>query len=103
MKEKMSVSEKRDRILGVVTAMPAMILLFIFTVYPVGYLIFYSMFDGSLISDKRKFVGLENYSEIFGSETFRQVFVNTIVYTVLFVVLTISLAVMTPGDGVTGS
>mgnify|MGYP000246586714 CR=1 FL=1 len=52
-KKKRSVSEKRDRMLGFVTAMPAMILLFIFTVYPVFYLIYYSMFSGSLISAKK--------------------------------------------------
>ena len=38
-KKRVSVSEKRDRLLGFVTAMPAMILLFIFTVYPVFYLL----------------------------------------------------------------
>ena len=36
-KKKRSVSEKRDRMLGFVTAMPAMILLFVFTVYPVFF------------------------------------------------------------------
>ena len=68
--------------LGFVTAMPAMILLFVFTVYPVFYLIYYSMFSGSLISAKKTFVGLDNYKELFGSETFRMVLVNTVVYTV---------------------
>ena len=74
-KKKRSVSEKRDRMLGFVTAMPAMILLFVFTVYPVFYLIYYSMFSGSLISAKKTFVGLDNYKELFGSETFRMVLV----------------------------
>lgn len=91
---KRSVSEKRDRMLGFVTAMPAMILLFVFTVYPVFYLIYYSMFSGSLISAKKTFVGLDNYKELFGSETFRMVLVNTVVYTVLFVSLTMVLAVI---------
>lgn len=80
--------------LGFVTAMPAMILLFVFTVYPVFYLIYYSMFSGSLISAKKTFVGLDNYKELFGSETFRMVLVNTVVYTVLFVSLTMVLAVI---------
>ena len=93
-KKKRSVSEKRDRMLGFVTAMPAMILLFVFTVYPVFYLIYYSMFSGSLISAKKTFVGLDNYKELFGSETFRMVLVNTVVYTVLFVSLTMVLAVI---------
>lgn len=74
--------------------MPAMILLFVFTVYPVFYLIYYSMFSGSLISAKKTFVGLDNYKELFGSETFRMVLVNTVVYTVLFVSLTMVLAVI---------
>ena len=82
-KKKMSVSEKRDRLLGYVTAMPAMILLFIFTVYPVFYLLYYSMFSGSLISTKKTFVGLDNYKELFASETFHKVLLNTVVYTCL--------------------
>ena len=84
--------------LGFVTAMPAMILLFVFTVYPVFYLIYYSMFSGSLISAKKTFVGLDNYKELFGSETFRMVLVNTVVYTVLFVSLTMVLAVRLNGS-----
>ena len=58
------------------------------------YLIYYSMFSGSLISAKKTFVGLDNYKELFGSETFRMVLVNTVVYTVLFVSLTMVLAVI---------
>ena len=83
--------------LGFVTAMPAMILLFVFTVYPVFYLIYYSMFSGSLISAKKTFVGLDNYKELFGSETFRMVLVNTVVYTGRFFSLTMWLAVIIAG------
>lgn len=50
--------------------------------------------SGSLISAKKTFVGLDNYKELFGSETFRMVLVNTVVYTVLFVSLTMVLAVI---------
>ena len=72
-KNNRSASEKRDRMLGVATAMPAIILLCIFTVYPVFYLIYRSLFDGSLISPKKRFVGLDNYAEILSSETFHKV------------------------------
>ena len=89
-----SVNEKRDRMLGVITALPAIILLCIFTVYPVFYLVYRSLFDGSLISQKKKFVGLENYVEILTSETFHKVLLNTIIYTVLFVGLTMVLAII---------
>ena len=71
-----------------------MILLFIFTVYPVFYLIYYSLFSGSLISTKKTFVGLDNYRELWASETFHKVLMNTVVYTVLFVGLTMVLAVI---------
>lgn len=54
--------------LGIATALPAIILLCIFTVYPVIYLVYGSLFDGSLISKKMNFVGLENYVEILTSE-----------------------------------
>lgn len=95
MKEtRLSISKKRDRITGFIAAMPAMILLFIFTVYPVFYLIFYSLFSGSLISDKKVFIGLDNYKQLASSDTFHQVIANTIIYTVLFVGLTMVLAIV---------
>jgi sn-glycerol 3-phosphate transport system permease protein len=93
-KTQRSVSEKRDRLFGILTALPAIILLCIFTVYPVFYLVYKSLFSGSLISAKKEFVGLDNYKEILGSETFHKVLLNTIVYTVLFVGLTMVLAII---------
>ncbi len=76
------------------TAAPAAILLFIFTVYPVIYLIYRSLYSGSLISLEKEFVGLENYEEIVFDETFHKVLMNTIIYTVLFVGLTMVLAII---------
>lgn len=93
-KNTLSVSEKKDRMLGFVTALPAMILLCVFTVYPVIYLVYRSLFSGSLISKKKEFVGLENYKEILTSEEFLKVLGNTVIYTVLFVVLTMVLAIV---------
>lgn len=93
-KTNISASEKRDRLLGVATAMPAMMLLFIFTVYPVCYLLYDSLFSGSLISAKKTFVGFGNYRELWESETFHKVLLNTLVYTFLFVGLTMVLAVL---------
>ena len=94
MNRKRSISEKQDRLLGFVAVLPAMVLLFVFTLYPVIYLIWDSFYSGSLISAKKKFVGLSNYKELWNSETFHQVLLNTVVYTVLFVVITMVLAVI---------
>ena len=93
-KKERSASEKRDRLLGVATAAPAAILLCVFTVYPVIYLIYRSLYSGSLISLEKEFVGLDNYKEILFDETFHKVLVNTIIYTVLFVGLTMVLAII---------
>ena len=93
-KKERSASEKRDRLLGMITASPAAILLCIFTVYPVIYLIYRSLFSGSLISAKKEFVGFDNYTEIFADETFHKVLANTVIYTVLFVGLTMVLAIL---------
>lgn len=93
-KNERSISEKRDRMLGVITALPAVALLCIFTVYPVFYLIYRSFFSGSLISSQKEFVGLENYTEILSSESFHKVLLNTVIYTVMFVGLTMVLAII---------
>lgn len=93
-KKTRSMSERKDRRLGVITAMPAVILLCVFTVYPVFYLIYRSLFSGSLISKKTEFVGLENYRQLFTSDDFPKVLANTVIYTVLFVVLTMVLAIL---------
>ena len=93
-KKERSASEKRDRLLGIVTASPAAILLCVFTVYPVIYLIYRSLFSGSLISTKKEFVEIDNYKEILFDETFHKVLMNTIIYTVLFVGLTMVLAII---------
>ena len=85
-KKERSASEKRDRLLGVATAAPAAILLCVFTVYPVIYLIYRSLYSGSLISLEKEFVGLDNYKEILFDETFHKVLVNTIIYTVLCII-----------------
>ena len=58
------------------------------------YLIYRSLFSGSLISAKKEFVGFDNYTEIFADETFHKVLANTVIYTVLFVGLTMVLAIL---------
>ena len=93
-KKERSASEKRDRLLGIVTASPAAILLCVFTVYPVIYLIYRSLFSGSLISTEKELVRIDNYKEILFDETFHKVLMNTIIYTVLFVGLTMVLAII---------
>ena len=53
-------NEKRERLMGYILAAPAVILLVVFTVYPLIYLIYRSLFGGNLIAKDPDFVGIEN-------------------------------------------
>ena len=85
---------RRDQIAGYLLAAPAVILLLVFTVYPICYLFYRSLMGGNLISKDPQFVGLENYQALFESEDFREVLLNTGIYTLITVVMTMVLAVL---------
>lgn len=87
-------NEKRERLMGYLLAAPAVVLLLVFTVYPLIYLFYRSLFGGNLITKDPKFVGFENYTKLFTSEDFYQVLSNTVIYTLITVVLTMILAVV---------
>ena len=56
-----SAGEQNERLKGYILAAPAVILLTVFTVYPLGYLIYRSLYGGNLITKDPKFVGFDNY------------------------------------------
>jgi sn-glycerol 3-phosphate transport system permease protein len=66
---------------------PALILLAIFTIGPLIYTIYLSFFDWNMIAPTKTFVGLDNYIELFQSETFRKIIFQTFQYIVLFILL----------------
>lgn len=73
---------------------PAIILLLVFTYYPMIDMIYLSFFDYNLISEK-KFVGLENYRRLFTVNIdFWNSLRNTAVYTVANVVFLILLGLL---------
>ncbi len=86
--------ERQDRLKGYLLTAPAVILLFIFTVYPLGYLFYRSLYGGSLITKTPKYVGLKNYQILIKSKDFHRVIGNTMVYTLITVVFTMALAVL---------
>ncbi len=91
---KLGKQEKRERLMGYLLAAPAVVLLLLFTVYPLVYLFYRSLFSGNLITKNPKFVGFENYATLIKSEDFHQVLSNTVIYTLITVVLTMVLAVV---------
>lgn len=87
-------NEKRERLTGFMMALPAIVLLIAFTVYPLGYLFYRSFLGGSIIAKNPKFVGMENYKALVESTDFHEVLVNTAIYTLITVVLTMVLSVV---------
>ena len=87
-------NEKRERLTGFLMALPAIVLLIAFTVYPLGYLFYRSFLGGSIISKKPKFVGFDNYAALIESTDFHEVLMNTAIYTLITVVLTMVLSIV---------
>ena len=66
--------------------LPGLLLFAAFTVYPIVRLFWMSLCDMSFSSMlAQPFNGFENYREVFRDQTFRTVFVNSIVYTLITV------------------
>lgn len=79
---------------GYALVSPAIILLCIFTVYPIFWQIHSSLFDGSLLSKKRNYVGLQNFVNLFSNPDFGQIVGNTVFYSVGVVIITIVLSTL---------
>jgi multiple sugar transport system permease protein len=73
---------RRSRWLGLAYLSPALLFVLVFTVYPLGQLIWMSLHNWSLISPP-KWVGFANYARAFRDSEFRVSFVYTLTYTVL--------------------
>lgn len=73
----------KDNILGYSFLAPALILLGIFLVIPVGMVIYYTFTDYYLLTpDERKFVGFENFIRLTKDSIFLKSFLNTLKFVV---------------------
>lgn len=79
---------------GYVLVAPAIILLSIFTIYPIFWQLYSSLYDGSLMSKKRNFVGLDNFRQLLANPEFGQTIGNTVFYTVGVVAITMVLSTL---------
>ncbi|TYB96415.1 MAG: sugar ABC transporter permease [Kosmotoga sp.] len=76
----MALSKRgRTIILGYLMILPSFVFLMIFTYYPVFRSIWLSLFQ-KVAGGVTQFVGLENYQYMFGSNLFRQVMWNNLIY-----------------------
>lgn len=79
---------------GYLLIAPAIVLLCIFTIYPIFWQIKSSLYDGSLLSKTRNFVGLGNFKALLATPDFGQTVGNTIFYSVGVVIITMVLSTL---------
>ncbi|MDD9269210.1 carbohydrate ABC transporter permease [Paenibacillus sp. GCM10023248] len=74
---------------------PAMAGILVFVIYPILYLVYLSFFKYNMLNKaKSRFIGLDNFAEIFTREDFYKSLWNTCLYTVGVVVLTLALSLI---------
>lgn len=75
-------------------ALPALFFLVVFTYYPLVNTFYLSFTRWDFIKPFKEFVALDNYQWIFNNDLFYKVLSNTVWYTVLDVILTLSLGLL---------
>lgn len=73
--------EKRHKLIGFAFAVPVIIFLLAFVLYPVLYNVWLSFTDTSLIKKTSHFIGLKNYIKMFGNKLFLKYLWNTCKWT----------------------
>jgi sn-glycerol 3-phosphate transport system permease protein len=73
---------------------PAFICALVFSVYPILYLVYLSLYKVDVINDKYDFIGFGNYVKLIHSEDFHQVFGNTLIYMACTVSLTLLFSLL---------
>lgn len=72
---------------------PAMAVFTIFSLYPIVYMVYLSFFKWNMMGP-RKFIGLQNYTELLSSREFGQILGNSMYYMVLSVSLSLVLSLL---------
>ena len=85
-KEYLSSLLDRDTFAAWVFLAPALILLGIFLLWPIVYLFYLSLTDGSLSSNGPQWIGWDNYWRLFNDSDFWQVIGNTAYFTIATVI-----------------
>lgn len=71
---------------------PAILIFSLFFLYPIGYMIYLSMFEWNFVSPDKDFVGYSNFVNLLQDTKFLEVIRNTLTYTTLTVSLTIIIS-----------
>lgn len=71
----------RHKLIGFLFAVPAVIFLLVFVLYPVIYNVWLSFTNTMLTKKESHFIGLQNYIKMFGNKLFKKYFWNTCKWT----------------------
>ncbi|ARK30079.1 carbohydrate ABC transporter permease [Halalkalibacter krulwichiae] len=87
-------SQKSQEVInGYVFLLPALLLLTVFLLYPMGMAFYYSFTDFYLLKPNQiQFIGLENFTYIFQDPEFKQAFKNTAYFALLVVPIQMAVA-----------
>ncbi|CAN7731950.1 carbohydrate ABC transporter permease [Neorhizobium tomejilense] len=87
-----SAAERQEARAALVLSLPAMVLLFVFILLPVAVVILFGFTDYELGYAGFRFVGFDNYTELFTDRTFRRSLWNTTVYAAIVAPISIFTA-----------
>lgn len=80
--------KKSNTLYAYLMSSPAMLVLTVLSLFPLGFVIYYSMTDYYYLSSgSPAWIGLKNFTDLFADQYFRQALWNTIRFTVLAVIL----------------
>ena len=64
---------------------PSVIIILIFSIIPLCYTVYLSFFDWNMIKPEKKFVGFDNYIDLFTNKIFYMVTAQTLMYILLLI------------------
>jgi multiple sugar transport system permease protein len=91
-RRRMTAMQRQNTKWGLIFTSPAIVGLLWFTVYPVLMSLYYSMTSETMVSNYRRFLGLQNYRDLFSDAAFGQSLRNTAYIVVLSVPIGIIVA-----------
>jgi multiple sugar transport system permease protein len=83
-------AERRQALAGYLFVLPALFILFVFTLVPVLYALYLS-FTNYDVFTRMDWVGLQNYQDVFEDDLFWRALQNTVVYTALSIPISMAL------------
>ena len=79
---------------GIRMVLPSMLIIAVFTIYPIFQSLIMSFTNWNILKNTRKFVGLNNYIRMFADERFLNALKNTVEYTLLYVPLLLLVCIL---------